>query len=55
MMIPDPGMYLVEFKVPLPKQELQEHVDAGGAPPAEGAKIYWQGSTVVNIRGSKWK
>ena len=47
MMIRDPGMYLVEFKVPLPKSEIPEHELAGGP----SGMIYWQGSTVVNIRG----
>jgi len=43
----DPGMYIVQFRVPLPQREMEEHLRAGGPP----GKIYWQGSSVVNVRG----
>ena len=51
MLVRDPGMYLVEFKVPLPEREIEEHIKAGGPPPSKAQMIYWQGSTIVNIRG----
>jgi hypothetical protein len=51
LMVRSPGMYLVEFKVPLPRRELQEHLAAGGPQPPSGDNIYWQGSAVVNVRG----
>ena len=51
MAVRDPGIYIVQFKVPLPKEEMPEHLKAGG--PA--GKIYWQGSTVVNITRGRGK
>lgn len=47
----DPGIYIIQFKVPVPKEEMPEHLKAGGPT----GKIYWQGSTVVNITRGKGK
>jgi hypothetical protein len=47
VLVQDPGMYIVQFEVPLPRAEMEEHLKRGGP---EG-KIYWQGSTVLNVSG----
>lgn len=46
--IQGPGMYLVQFRVPLPEVEMAEHSSVGGAP----GRVYWQGSTVLNVKSS---
>jgi hypothetical protein len=43
--VQDAGVYVITFKVPLPKQEMDRHRSAGGPP----GKIYWMGTAFINI------
>ena len=45
VVVENTGMYVVQFRVPLPPDELPEHLGAGGPK----GKISWVGSTYVNI------
>jgi hypothetical protein len=51
ILIQEPGMYIVQFEVPLPKAEMDEHRKPGG--PA--GKIYWEGATVLNVSSKSKK
>jgi len=43
--VPNAGMYLVQFRVPLPEAEMKYHRDVGGS----AGKIYWDGATIVTV------
>ena len=49
--VADGGMYLVQFRVPLPKGEMPYHEEVGGPV----GKIYWDGATIVTVDGSRKK